>query len=286
MEHKTASGRDASVLPELDDAQFRQWNELLESRIGIVIPPERRAFLATGLRTRMREIGCSDYQHYFDLVRSPRRGMPEWSVLVDRLTVHETRFFRHQESFALLREQVLPDFAERGGDRVFHAWSLGCATGEEAYSLAMLLDDELGARFGVMGTDVSQPALAIARAGRYRARRLEGVPEVYRRRYFEPEGDGLYRVSEALQQRVCFSRHNVQHLERFRLQGLDLVFCQNMLIYFERATRARILDELAGRLAPGGVIVIGPGEVLSWTHPAMERIRFANTLAFRRRANT
>ena len=118
-------------LPELDDVRLQRWLDLVESRTGIAIPPERKAFLEAGLRARMQQLGIADYDAYFRSVWAARSGSEEWSQLVDRLTVHETSFFRHAPSLQLVENEVLPGYSARKGDRGgFHTWSLGCATGD------------------------------------------------------------------------------------------------------------------------------------------------------------
>ncbi|WP_158675381.1 CheR family methyltransferase [Thiohalobacter thiocyanaticus] len=276
-------------LPELSDAQFGQWRELLETRMGISLSEQRKPLFVSGLRARMREIGCEDYQAYYQRLRAPH-SMPEWAILIDRLTVHETRFFRDPDALDLVERVLLPGFAGPGG-RSLQAWSLGCASGEEAYTLAMLLDRALTTgpdtvpRFGITATDISRPALDTARQGEYAQRRLAGIPQEYRQTYCETLSPQRFRISERLRRRICFSPLNLSELERFPLDGFDLIYCQNVLIYFDRGERHGLLDRLAGRLAPGGLLVLAPGDVLSWTHPALERIRCAGTLAYQRRVD-
>lgn len=273
--------------PDLDEVRFRVWADLVEQRAGILIPVERKGFLASGLRMRMQETGASDYDAYYRRMAAEHAWSEEWSRLVDRLTVHETSFFRHEPSLRLLDEQVLPELlAARNGLQV---WSVGCATGEEPYSLAMLIQEHIeiagsDGLFGITATDISQPALQTARAGEYGGRRIETIPVDMRVRFCEELGDGRIRIAERLRRRICFAQLNVLKAGGFPLRDLDLVYCQNMLIYFPRYQRLQIVEILAQRLAPGGVLILGPGDLPCWSHPEFERIRFEGTLAFRRRS--
>lgn len=276
-------------LPGLDDAQMLKWMELIERRTGVTIPPERKSFMAVGLRACMRETEAADYDGYYRLLTTGHRWSREWAMLMDRITVHETSFFRHAPSLELLTGDILPGFLARNSEsgRCFHAWSLGCSTGEEPYSLAMVIDGYMQrysdqTMFGITATDISQPSLDIGRKGVYGGRRLSGVPEELRERYFRRVGDDAYQVVDRLRRRVCFSRVNVVQLEQLPLRDLDLIYCQNMLIYFSRGRRLDLLRDIAKRLAPGGVLVLGPGDMPSWSHPEFERIRFEGTLAYRR----
>ncbi len=275
------------TLPDLDDQQFIQWATLLEERVGVVVPAERKSFLVTGLKLRMQEIGCADYQEYYQRMRHSS-GAQEWSMLVDRLTVHETRFFRHKSSLRLVTEQVLPAAPAAGDDaHTLQAWSVGCATGEEAYSLAMLIDAHfraLGGRyfFGITGTDISRPALEKARNGIYARRRLTDIPLGLQAVYCVELENERFQIHPELRNRVCFTQLNALLAGAAPYAKMDLIFCQNLLIYFERERREHIARQLAEQLRPGGVLVLGPGELVGWQHPQLERVRQPDTLAYRR----
>jgi len=274
-------------LPAMEDAEFRRWSALLRERTGMSIPSERRSFLATGVGIRMRELGFHRFTDYYDFVRSGLSGRLEWAALVDRLTVQETRFFRDPLTLALLEDTFLPMAATRAAKgQSVHVWSAGCATGEEAYSLAMLLDRQLeraGVRpyYGVTGSDISLRALGRARRGVYGARRLATLPCDYRERYVTAEGGGG-RVVERLRRRTCFTRVNLLEDIEAPLPPMDLVYCQNVLIYFDRDARRRIADHLAARVRPGGLLVLGAGEILEWRHPEMKRVGGSDAIAYRR----
>lgn len=272
--------------PEMDDLQFQRWKELVEQRTGLVLPDNRRSFLITALNMRMRELECADFQTYFDIVRKGSSGLVEWSILVDRLTVHETRFFRHKHSVELLRESVLPQtIADMGDPLSLNVWSVGCATGEEPYTLAMVFDEFLSRTgrdyyFGITGSDISYASLSTARKGIYHERKLTEVAPALMRRYMRQYDDTHYEVKESLRRRVCFAQLNVLDMQRAPVGKVHLIFCQNMLIYFERDKRLEIVNNLSRYLEPGGLLILGSGEVLGWDHPDMRRIDDHDTLAF------
>jgi len=277
-------------MPELNDRQFSQWTTLLEERTGMVLPIERRSFLATSLSMRMREIGYQDHESYYQFLHSGSQGTVEWTTLVDRLTVHETRFFRHPESLDYIRDHFLPRRLSND-DKPYSVqiWSLGCATGEESYSLAMVVDEHLRSLggnyyFGVTGTDISLDSLAIARSGEYNQLRLSNVPDAIKSRYFEPAGEMRYRVVDELKQRACFAKLNVMDIETAPLGAMDIIYCQNVLIYFDRPRRFEILNNAIRCLAPGGLLVLGAGEALGWEPEGLERISHPRILAYRRLA--
>lgn len=282
-EPRASAGRSLYI----DDRRFADWTVLLEERVGLFIAPERRSFLVSGLRARMRETGCRDYDQYYDYVLSGGQEIEEeWVLLVDSLTVHETCFFRHQSSLRLVRDAVLPQACVNGGR--FSAWSVGCATGEEAYSLAMLIDAyfssrSMGISYRVVGTDISVPSLRHARAGIYLNRRLNNVSEEFRDRYCRAISSARFSIDAGLRRKVDFYPLNLRDIAAAPFESnLNLIFCQNLLIYYDRARRVQLIDRLAEFLCPGGVLVLGPGEVLNWQNPEMERVCFDDTLAYRR----
>jgi type IV pilus assembly protein PilK len=274
-------------LADMTATEFRDWQVLLEERTGVVLNERRRAFLQTNLSARMRELGVMDYAAYYRQVTDGPRGAVEWSTLLDRLTVQETRFFRHRPSFEVL-ESYLRERLQQGMTQPWELWSVGCASGEEPYSLAIsaaevLRDTQHPDYFGVTGTDISLNALSKARDGQYGARRLELLDSDLCQRYFLAQDDGRFKVVPTLAARVCCARLNVLELAKAPMSGMDVIFCQNLLIYFRRWRRREILNRLAERLVPGGLLVVGVGEVAGWQHPELIPVADERVLAFTRK---
>ncbi len=277
-----------SSLPELSDEQFVRWQALLEERTGNRMPVQRRTFLQTSLGMRMREIDCKDYSEYYSKVVSGPSGAIEWNTLVDRLTVQETRFFRDPDAIECVQRFMEEALERFPNDETLEMWSVGCSSGEEAYSLSMVADDVWGSNgrhFAVTGTDISTFVLKKARAGTYPASARHWIPEEYQRRYCVEADNGKFRLSDAIRQRSCFTQVNMLNLSAFPLQSQHIIYCQNVLIYFRRWRRKEILNELAARLVPGGILVIGLGEIVDWHNPLLEPIRGGKLTAFIRKHN-
>ncbi|HET8701643.1 MAG TPA: CheR family methyltransferase [Nitrococcus sp.] len=273
----------------MDDAEFQRWAELLRKRTGMNLSPVRRAFLASVIDQRMRQLGLTGYDGYYAYVLADGAGMFEWRALVGRLTVQETRFFRDPSALQLLTHECLPAMAQRiGTGEAVHVWSVGCATGEEPFTLAMLIDRYLqsaGVRpyFGVVGSDISLQALAHARLGCYSEARLAGIPAAYRAYYCRTRPAGGFRVANHLRRRVCFIHANVLDAANVSLPAMDLIYCQNVLLYFDRAQREAIATALADRLRPGATLVLGAGELVGWQRSDLQRVGGTDLLAYRRR---
>lgn len=273
-------------IPDFGDADYTMWSELLERRTGITVPRERKAFLQTKIWSRMSELGLTCFADYWDLVT--RQGIDsrlEWTQLVDRLTVHETSFFRHKPSFQLVRESLTKAFAQAPDILHYRIWSVSCATGEEAWSLAMLADQCASAHphkklyYGVIGTDVSRPAIALAQQGVYDDRHLESIPASMSH-YLQPAGRGLISVADNLRKRVAFGYFNLLDLEATAKVRYDLIYCHNVLIYFSRETRLKILDNLVRYLKKDGILILGPTDISAWQHPRMVRLPARRTLSY------
>lgn len=278
-------------LAPISDEQFELWQTLIEARTGMTVGVARRSFLETNLAIRMREIGVSDYETYYEQLMAGPVAEREWAVLVDRLTVQETSFFRHASSFALVRAHISELLLKEPQRKSLNLWSVGCSTGEEPYSLAMQTDAQLAdlrrekTYFGVTASDISLPTLARARTGIYGERRLHNVPTAWKQKYFQSViGKKEWQATDALKKRIAFVQLNIMELDRVPLSGMDVIFCQNVLIYFRRFRKRDILANLATRLAPGGIMVLGVGEAVDWAHPQLARIEYPDTLAFRRKA--
>ncbi len=275
-------------LPDMDEAQFHQWQTLLEHRTGMTLSAERRSFLETNLGIRMREIGCSSYQAYYEKIVSGPDAIREWSTLVDRLTVQETRFFRDPDAFRLVADYVLTRPREQLRKRPLEAWSVGCSSGEEPYTLAMVLNEcmaqlDLQPLFGITGSDISKPAIEKARVGLFNPRKLMGMDEDLKTRYFRPAERNTVGIVDSIRDRVCFTRLNVLDLDTAPMHGMNIIFCQNLLIYFRRWRRREIVRRLAERLAPGGLLVLGQGELTDWQPPGLQRLPSEHVLAWIKR---
>lgn len=279
--------RALSTAPEMDDSQFVRWQNLLEERTGMCLTPQRRSFLQSSLGIRMREVGCASYQEYYERIVSGPTGAIEWSTLVDRLTVQETRFFRDPDAFAFVEQYVQSKALEMTDNDSLDMWSVGCSSGEEVYSLAMVGERLLapqGKRYAVTGTDISTIVLRKARSGRYLPRALQWVPREYAQLGFvDEQPDAVLQVADNVRERCCFSQVNILNLAASPLQLQHVIYCQNVLIYFRRWRRREILNVLAERLAPGGILVIGLGEMVDYQHPLLEPVRSSRVSAFVRK---
>jgi chemotaxis methyl-accepting protein methylase len=273
--------------PDLSDTAFASWQDIIEERLGLQLPEHRRSFLKTCLAIRMREVGYDNYLSYLQFVQQGDAGLIEWNQLIDRITVQETRFFRDPAALSLVKDFLIRRLKKNTS--ALSLWSVGCSSGEEAYSLAILVEEILAKyefsadiRYGVTGTDVSKKGLLAATEGKYHSRRLEALDKRLVERYFD-DVDGFKQVVQGTRERACFVRLNLLELARSPLKNLDVIYCQNVLIYFRKWRRKDIVSELASRLAPGGILVLGLGEMVDWSLPELTRVPGERALAYIKR---
>ena len=252
--------------------------ELIATHAGLR-PPEW--VLRARLESRIAALGLEQAERYVALIGSAE-GARELELLVEALRVGETRFFRHRAHVRAIEEAVVPALAAARSSGPVRAWSAGCATGEEAYTLAILLSRGLPAplyQVSVHATDISREALEIARAGEYPLAALDHVPDDVRRRAFETAGEGRVRVAAAFRRLVQFESHNLT--EAGYPQKLDLIFCRNVLIYFAAEARRQVVLRLIESLAPGGFLFVGYAESLR-DFDALEPVRTPDAVLYRK----
>lgn len=273
------------VIPDLSEEQYLRWQGILEERTGIYFS-HHKSILQAGLTQRMREIDCLDYEEYFQQIVNGSGRAIEWAALLNTLTVKETSFFRHQDAFDYVSKHLFNRLlgGELGGENSVEMWSVGCSSGEEPYSLAMIANDcieglGIDSYFGVTASDICLSALAQARRGIYADRKLENVNEAIRGRYFQREQDSNV-VIPWIKQRVCFVQTNIINMQNMPVSKMDVIFCQNVLIYFRRWRQKEVLDNFVNQLKPGGLLIIGLGEAVDWLHPKMKRVAQENVQAY------
>ncbi|EAT11222.1 CheR family methyltransferase [Bermanella marisrubri] len=283
----SSPGWTLQALPQMSDQQFQQWQELLEDRTGIFLAEQRKSLLQSSLMTRMRELECTDYQEYYDQIVHGPMGRIEWAKLIDRLTVQETRFFRDPEAFKYVAQFIQSQRDHIDRKNPLDIWSVGCSSGEEVYSLAMLAHEVLSQtdqqeEFMITGTDISVPVLNKAREGLYSSRRVEVLNQHYLDTYFDEEPKG-YSVKPEVKRQTCFAQVNVLEIDQSPQTQRHIIYCQNLLIYFRRWRRQEILNQLVDRLLPGGLLLIGMGEIVEWQHPQLTPVKGESVTAFIKR---
>jgi len=265
-----------SVPLDMDDEEFARFQALIRDKAGIALAPHKRALVVARLYRRLGVLGLATYRGYLARVWA---DPDELVTMLDCVCTNETSFFREPQQFSFLEQAVFPGW-RRGRPRRLRAWSAACSTGEEAYSLAMVLHDQFpadeGWRFDVVATDLSTRAVAVARAATWHLRAAADIPDDYLRRYMLRGGagaDGRVQARAELRAAVHCARLNLVD-ERYAVGGFfDLIFCRNVLMYFDAATRVQVLTRLLARLAPDGYLHLGHAESVRCLPAIRDRVR-------------
>ena len=265
----------------------QSWCDLIVRRCGLAFRHIRLPEVIGIVHGQMRARGIAEETAYYALLAAPGDAGGEWEALIERLTNHETSFFRHPPSFDALRLHILPELrATRPPGNRLSLWSAGCSTGQEAYSLAMCaIADNPAGQFTVWGSDISPKAIKTARQAQFGRRAVATIPDHFRQRYLVPVRDaaaGEFAIADDLRQRVRFMVTNLIEPDGFRASH-DVVFCHNVLIYFSPAAVTHAVNRLAQSVGLGGYLLLGPGEAPHDRPPGLEPVMINGVRAFQRR---
>ena len=243
----------------LRDSQFRVLTTIMRDVSGVNLTPGKETLVHSRITGRLRALGLSGFDEYVALLQSAH-GQAEVVQLVDALTTNKTSFFREPEHFRYLEQVVFPEAISRGG---LTAWSAGCSSGEEAYTIAMLARDGMPAtRTRILATDISTRVLARATAAEYSDDTIAAVPRPLVAKHFEQLNRDSWIVDAKTRELVVFARLNLMTPWPMR-KLFDVIFCRNVMIYFERDVQQKLVHRFSTMLRPGGVLFVGHSESLS-----------------------
>jgi chemotaxis protein methyltransferase CheR len=257
------------TLMTINDREFEQMRRLIYERFGINLTEQKRSLLVGRLQKMIRDTGFASFGDYYqNLVKEP--GETGLSDLIDRISTNHTYFNREKDHFDYLLQTTLPAVTaalEKANRRDLRIWCAGCSSGEEAYMLLILLQEFFGSSYsrwqaGLLATDISQRALAAAQAGVYSEDRLAALPADWRRKYFRQVGPGQFQAIEALRKEATIRRFNLMNARFPFKQPFQIIFCRNVMIYFDAPTRDALIGKFHRALEPGGYLFIGHSETL------------------------
>ncbi|MDF2696617.1 MAG: Chemotaxis protein methyltransferase CheR [Labilithrix sp.] len=287
--------RGSAWEPQLRAEEYRLLRDLVSERLGIWFGPESRSSLERRLRERLVVHGLGSFADYYQLLKYSPLASEEWDEAGDLLTTHETYFFREDYQLRAFQQELLPMLAARSRRRL-QVWSAGCSTGEEAYTIAMLIlesglfDPTQGWELRVHGSDLSKKCIAAARRGVYGSASFRATSDEARTRWFVPiknegaeAGPTQYGVAPAARALCHFAQMNLLDEERTHLVGrCDVIFCRNVVLYFDAAARRRVIEMFYDRLVPGGVLLLGHAESLLNVSTAFELLHLKEDLVYRK----
>lgn len=259
----------------LNHDTFQRFRALVYRESGIQLTNHKRVMFASRLNKRLSELGLTSFEDYYALVVDASNDA-ELRVMLDCISTNLTEFFREPRHFSFLRNRVLPELVENKAVRI---WSAACSSGEEPYSIAMTVADACGSlavrHCRILASDISTRMLATAAAGLYPSARVRSLnPSVLRRHFLQARDvrTDLVKVKPHLADMIVFRRINLME-DRYPIKGLlDVIFCRNVMIYFDRSTQERLLARLSQYLKPGGYLFLGHAESMPEITPEFQYV--------------
>ena len=253
----------------LNAKEFNELAQLVKENCGIHLPSSKKTLLESRLNKRLRELNLNSFSAYIQYLKSPQGSKDELVLMIDEVTTNKTDFFREAQHFDYLTHQILPTYLEQNKNETFKIWSMPCSTGEEAYSMAITLKEfQLQwplFNFRVLGSDVSIKVLETAKKAIYNIDRIQGIGLDIKKKYFLKsiaEHNPTVRLVPEIRNLVQFTFQNLMD-ENIQTDGLmDVIFCRNVLIYFDKPTQEKVVRKLIGKIKPGGYFFIGHSESL------------------------
>ncbi|MCI8639972.1 MAG: protein-glutamate O-methyltransferase CheR [Coprococcus sp.] len=252
----------------INDADFQRLVQFVHENYGIDLSKKRQLIVGR-LSNTILSMGFSSFQQYIDhLIKN--RAPEDLELMLNKLTTNYTFFMREGTHFELLKDTILPYLEETKKDKVLSIWSAGCSSGEEPYTISMIIKEYFGAKASawdtrVLATDISQNALFAAKNAVYDEDSLKELSPAWKKKYFRPVGEpGTYTVAPEIKSNVIFRTFNLMDPIRFRLK-FDVIFCRNVMIYFDQPTKEALVNRFFNATNPGGYLLIGHSEGLNKT---------------------
>jgi len=265
---KTEVLRGPDDLRRLEPSEFEQIRELAHRTFGLDLKPGKEELVEARLRRLVRTAGARSFHEYYRRVVADNTGV-SLAAMIDALTTNHTSFLREPEHFEYLKQKIFPRLASRN---TIEVWSAACSTGEEVWTLACLLNDTFpGTAVRLLASDISTKVLRLAEQGLFPSDRCAALPQSWLSRYFSPE-PAAYRVQARVRKQAEFRRINL--VEPFSFpHRFPVIFCRNVMIYFDRSTQSRVVERLSACLEPGGYLFVGHAESLTRASHDLEYVR-------------
>jgi chemotaxis protein methyltransferase CheR len=275
--------------PKLSFEEFKLIREFIYRHCGLFFPDDNSFLVESRLAPRVQHLGLKRFQDYYLYLRFHKQRETELEACIDALTTNETYFFREQPQLRAFSEEIVDKIRREklaAGNRSLRIWSAGCSTGEEPYTIAMLLlEMEVFStwRVEVIGTDISQRVLQAARQGIYGPNAFRTTEARYQDKYFEPLPGGKYRIRENVRRLVSFGHLNLLDRKRIGLlQPVDIIFCRNVIIYFDNPIKRQVVESFYDKLVPGGYLLLGHSESLMNVSTAFTLEHLRHDLVYRK----
>ena len=273
----------------ISDKDFEQLRDFIYNICGMYFHTTKKYFLESRLTRRMEATGAKTYQDYYLLLKSPR-GSEELKFLMDEITTNETYFFRNVPQLAALENKLLPELVEtknKMGFRKLRIWSAASSSGEEAYTMAMILLEKRATLLKdwiieIVGTDINETVITQAKEGIYNAYSVRNIPDAYKRKYIR-EDNGKFILAPEVKKFVTFNKLNLyEDSKMIFMKSFDFIFCANVLIYFDTASKSKVVQHFYNNLQPYGYFFVGQSESLHGVNDKFKTVHFPGGFGYKK----
>jgi len=274
----------------MSDSTFKELRNFIYSSTGIYFQDNKKYLLESRLSKRLHALRLEHFEDYLSFVRFGLRRDEEKKFLHEAITINETYFFRNEPQFEILENTLIPNILSKkttNGKSKLKVWSAASSSGEEAYTIAMIFLEKIKPKYPfveleVVGTDLNQSVLETARKGIYREYSVRNMPKYYLEKYFTLS-NGKFTIDERVQRLVCFEHLNLYDKQRMKtMTSFDVVFCCNVLIYFDANSKIQVVSQIYDSLNRGGYLFIGYAESLHGISSAFKIVNFPKTIAYQK----
>ena len=277
----------SSATKTMTDSQFQSLAKIIYDRAGIHFPETKKYIVESRLGHRLTELELADFDQYIAFLTMGPYQSDEFQEMFNRITINETSFFRNEPQLDVFEKQIQPELMEaRKGNKRLRVWSAACSTGEEPFTLAIILHRTLGIRLKdwtveILGTDISERALNVANTGEYSSYAMRSTPDLVKSRYFSVK-NGLWTVDSEIRSMVNFELHNLKDRLAAKRHGTwDVIFCRNVMIYFDDDMKRRVVGMFGDQLANDGTLFIGHSENIRSVNDSFEALPHVQGFCYR-----
>jgi chemotaxis protein methyltransferase CheR len=275
---------------QLSDKSFEDWRQFIYGLCGIYFQDNKKYLLENRLQKRMNHIGLDDYNEYLNYIKFGTNKLNEQKYLFEAITINETYFFRNQPQLDALVSNVIPELIalkSKFNNNKIKIWSAASSSGEEAYSIAIVLNELIKPKFPqfeieIVGTDINQAVIETAKNGIYRDYSIRNAPAYYLKKYFKPN-NGYFELDPNIKKYANFKLINLlDDLLMKTMSSFDIIFCANVLIYFDLAAKIKVISKLYDSLNKGGYLFIGYSETLHGVSKAFKLVSYPKTIGYKK----
>jgi chemotaxis protein methyltransferase CheR len=273
---------------QFSDEFIRRISALIYDRTGLSFHESSRFFLEKRIETRFSSLGITSGDDYMSYLQFDGDSEKEWDALITLITTNETYFMREERQLKCFKEDILPELAKKNPGKKIRIWSAGCSSGEEPYSIAILARESRCITENlveIFATDINSRVIQKAKDGIYGESSFRAVDDLFKARWFTQEGGQKWRLKEEIRKRVNFQRFNLFDMDRYSLFApFDVIFCRNVIIYFDLEAKVRVVERFYDKLAAGGYLLLGHSESLISVTEKFRLVHLPNDLVYRKEA--